>query len=195
MSTKSLKLAATALVALSAFLALAWGVRQAAVNPSAAGDAKESLWTLAKESQSFDSAVTEFHFFDYQNPNEFLAGSKPVVSSVGGYVFAKTAARTSVRFNATDDTVTFKEQNTFVFLPERSVSGGVKLTLDDFITSPNLPLFRQLAFATGPVPPLVPGAAVHRHFLLVQPSEAQVVAVQVVAAVRAVRAVRAQPAH
>ncbi|KAL0966208.1 hypothetical protein UPYG_G00292320 [Umbra pygmaea] len=98
--------------------------------------------TLTEGSRVFETwknppppVFMQFFFFNITNPDEFLTGSKPVVSQVGPYTYREYRPKENVTFVKNGTMVSAYQPKTFVFLPKRSV-GDPEM---DNITTINIP--------------------------------------------------------
>ncbi|XP_073532250.1 scavenger receptor class B member 1 isoform X1 [Phyllobates terribilis] len=72
------------------------------------------------------------YVFEVMNPKEILLGEKPRVEERGPYVYSERKQKTNITFNE-NGTVSFVEQRTFHFNPEKSVGSE-----DEYVVVPNI---------------------------------------------------------
>lgn len=63
------------------------------------------------------------YFFDIQNPDEILAGARPVVAEVGPYAYKEYYVKFDIEWEDDGDTVKYNSQRYYVFDQENSGPG------------------------------------------------------------------------
>jgi hypothetical protein len=91
-------------------------------------------WATNVEGSGADTHVYyDIYIFDYQNVDNLLSGSKPVVVEKGPYHFHEYFQKFDISWSDDGNEVTYNAQKYYIF----EASGtGAGLTLDDYITVP-----------------------------------------------------------
>lgn len=79
--------------------------------------------------------LLRLYFFNFTNPDGFLAGEKPKLREVGPYVYRQKWQKENVRWFDGGEEVEYEQTKTFHFAPDLSVG-----TEDDIVTLPNVPM-------------------------------------------------------
>ncbi|KAL4617317.1 lysosome membrane protein 2-like [Arapaima gigas] len=117
---------------------------------------------LKEGSRVFDSwknppppVYMQYFFFNVTNPEEFLAGKKPVVTQVGPYTYREYRPKVNVTFVENGKKVSAFIPKTFIFRPDLSVGNPE----DDFVTTVNIPAIAVMNKVEGSfwMTPLVAG--------------------------------------
>ncbi|XP_049838512.1 lysosome membrane protein 2-like [Schistocerca gregaria] len=113
------------------------------------GDTVNDMLILRNGSTAFDSwqnppvhPLMRIRIFNYTNLQAYMDGEdeKLLVKEVGPYVFREISKKTDIKFGDNDTTITYRLNNTYVFVPEESNG-----TLNDTVTVANMPLMTAFA--------------------------------------------------
>jgi hypothetical protein len=89
---------------------------------------------LIKVGAGEDISITyDIYIFDYQNVNELLNGSKPVLLQKGPYRFQEYYYKFDITWSDDGDTATYNTQKFYIYNAEES---GAGLSLSDRLTIP-----------------------------------------------------------
>jgi len=83
--------------------------------------------------------LLKIYYFNVTNPEEYLRGSTPVVSQMGPYTYQEKWVREEVEWDEKEEKVGFRMKKTYFFRPDLT-----KGSLEDVITTPNVPMFASI---------------------------------------------------
>jgi len=77
----------------------------------------------------------KIYVFNFTNPDEFLAGSKPKLEELGPYVFLNNWEKSDIEWTDNDESIEYNQFRYFKFLPRES-NGQLR----DNVIIPNIPM-------------------------------------------------------